>query len=291
MVIVLENDILRAQIKSRGAELISLRCGGTERIWCGDPAVWERQSPVLFPFIGRLMNEQYELNGQLIHAEIHGFCRDAEFTAQQVSPVCARFTLTQSEETRKVFPFDFRFEIEYELAGDTLYKRHTVTNLSDAVMPFEIGGHEAYSTEILPGETAADYAVRFYGTDAVEPFGMEEGSGMLTLPKSRIPLQDGLLTKLPGDVGLDTIVLEGLPQRRAMLIGLKSGLGTEVCFDDFPYLGVWTMTAENARYICIEPWTALPDGHFVTRNIFERPGILTLQPGCSGTWSYTQRYF
>ena len=49
-------------------------------------------------------------------------------------------------------------------------------------MPFELGGHEAYATRLMPGERMVDCFVRFEDIDKLEMFGMDE-AGILTLPK------------------------------------------------------------------------------------------------------------
>ena len=290
MITTLDNGILQAQFDVKGAEMTRLSCGGIERIWCGDPTVWPRHAPLLFPIIGRLLNGQYELNGEPVSCPTHGFCRDRIFGITAQSSTLVRFETSEDEETKSVFPYDFDLAIEYELRENTLVKRHIVTNRSDCPMYFEIGGHDAYNVAMLPGETASDYAVAFEETDRLQLFGMEEGSGMLTLPKSETLLENGMLRKMPWELGLDTLILEDLPVRKAKLVGLKSGLSVEISFEDFPYLGIWTKPVENVRYLCIEPWTTLPDGYFMSRNIEERPGICTLQPGETRTWTYTETF-
>ena len=77
--ITLENGILTAKVNPWGAELTSLKLDGMERIWEGDPAIWGRHAPTLFPLIGRLIGQQYELDGEMISAPMHGFCREREF--------------------------------------------------------------------------------------------------------------------------------------------------------------------------------------------------------------------
>ena len=56
---VLENDILRVEVSSNGAELKSVKskATGQEYMWQADPKYWGRTSPILFPFVGRLKND------------------------------------------------------------------------------------------------------------------------------------------------------------------------------------------------------------------------------------------
>lgn len=282
----LQNGILSAAISPKGAELYSLQLDGLERIWQGDPAIWGRHAPLLFPLIGRLRDQQYELDGQMIQAPMHGFCRDRMFETVEADNQHVRYRTQDDESTRAVYPFSFTLEVEFQLEENAIVKRHTVTNRSDREMPFELGGHDAYRTTLMPGETMGDYAIAFEGVDHLEPFAMDE-TGALDLPKGNIPLEGPLLTKLPQDVGLDTIVLEGLPVRKASLISLKSPRKVTVEFEDFPYLGIWTaQKGVVTNYICIEPWSTLPDGHFMGRKLTDKPGIVVLSPGESKTLTF-----
>ena len=58
---ILENSFLRVSVADAGAELISVmdKEKDAERIWIGDPAVWNRHAPLLFPFVGKVMDGKY----------------------------------------------------------------------------------------------------------------------------------------------------------------------------------------------------------------------------------------
>ena len=287
---VLENDALAVRISSKGAELQSVVCEGIERMWSGDPAVWGRRAPLLFPLIGRLRDGWYANGGERVDAPMHGFCRDRAFAAEQVSGTHARFETVSDEGTRAVFPFDFRLRVDFSLEGATIVKTHTVENAGEVPMPFELGGHEAYETRLLPGERMADYYVRFEGADALGMFDMDE-EGILALPKIEVPLEDGRLTKTPEQLGIDTVVLENVPGSRVVLASAANPHEVEVEFPDFPYLGIWTKAGQDdARYLCLEPWSALPDAHFSPRELAEKPGVRVLAPGERATLAYRMTF-
>ena len=287
---VLENDALAVRISSKGADLQSVVCEGIERMWSGDPAVWGRRAPLLFPLIGRLRDGWYANGGERVDAPMHGFCRDRAFAAEQVSGTHARFETTSDEGTRAVFPFDFLLRVDFSLEGATIVKTHTVENAGEVPMPFELGGHEAYETRLLPGERMADYYVRFEGADALGMFDMDE-EGILALPKIEVPLEDGRLTKTPEQLGIDTVVLENVPGGRVVLASAANPHEVEVEFPDFPYLGIWTKAGQaDARYLCLEPWSALPDALFSPRELAEKPGVRVLAPGERATLAYRMTF-
>ena len=47
----IENEYLRLTVDTHGAEAVSVvnKATGAEMLWCGDPAVWGRHAPILFP--------------------------------------------------------------------------------------------------------------------------------------------------------------------------------------------------------------------------------------------------
>ena len=79
--------------------------------------------------------------------------------------------------------------------------------------------------------------------------------------------------------------------RRATLLSRKSARKVTVEFDDFPYLGIWTaQKGVVTNYICIEPWSTLPDGHFMGRRLTDKPGIVVLEPGESKTLTFRSAF-
>ena len=57
----IENEQLICIVDSHGCELNSVKDkeSGKEYMWNGDPAYWNRTSPVLFPFVGAVKDKEY----------------------------------------------------------------------------------------------------------------------------------------------------------------------------------------------------------------------------------------
>lgn len=86
-------------------------------------------------------------------------------------------------------------------------------------------------------------------------------------------------------------MLENVPGSVVTLGCRKNDYEVTVEFPDFPYLGIWTKAdQDDARYLCIEPWSALPDGHFSPRELAEKPGVRTLAPGECATLTYRMTF-
>lgn len=288
MTVTIQNQLLTVAIEDAGAQLASIRDRkGTEYLWQGDPGIWPRRAPLLFPIIGRLKDSQYTLGEERYTIPTHGFCRSAPFTLVEQARDRAVFQYGDTEETRAVYPFSFLLTVTYALEGSRLVKTHRVENHSQRPMYYELGGHDGYRAPLEEGESMADYAIRIPGLESIHPYGMDQAC--MTTPKTEVfPLDRGRIPLSPAAFHLDTIILDQLPQHRAILVDGQDRPRVTVDFDDFPYLGIWTAAKPfDTNYICIEPWSTLSDAVFAGRDLADKPGIRCLEPGRSETLTYT----
>ena len=104
MMTKITNDYLEVTVSPEGATLTSIRDAktGQEYLWQGDPAYWTGQAPNLFPFVGRLHEERYTLDGVSYPMTRHGFVRHAQMTLEYAQPDQCCFALSQSPETMKM---------------------------------------------------------------------------------------------------------------------------------------------------------------------------------------------
>ena len=116
---VLENDTLRVEIDSFGAELKSVKrkSDDKEYMWYADKKYWGRTSPVLFPFVGNCRNKEYRYGGKTYAIGQHGFARDMEHTMESQTEDTIWFSLHSNEETMEKYPFAFVLKIGYNLTG------------------------------------------------------------------------------------------------------------------------------------------------------------------------------
>ena len=59
----ISNEQLTIQVSPHGAELCSIFANGKEYLWQADPAFWKRHSPVLFPIVGSVWENEYRNEG------------------------------------------------------------------------------------------------------------------------------------------------------------------------------------------------------------------------------------
>ena len=292
MIVTIQNECLTVDIEDLGAQLSSVRSHhGTEYLWQGDADIWARRAPILFPVLGRLKDNTYLLDGVPHKIGQHGFARDCIFELAEHTDTRAVFRLTDNAETRRLYPFAFSLTITYTLEGCRLTKTHRVKNRSEHVMYYELGVHDGFRAPLEEGETMSQYAIRLPGLEeSIQPYGMDETA--MVIPKgSSIPLENGRLALTPASYGLDTVILDQPPQARAVLVDGQDRPRVTVDFPQFPYLGIWTQHKPfDTNYVCIEPWSSLPDATFVGRELKDKAGIRSLQPGASEELSYTTTF-
>lgn len=103
----ISNEQLTIQVSPHAAELCSIFANGKEYLWQADPAFWKRHSPVLFPIVGSVWENQYRNEGIAYTLSQHGFARDMEFTL--VSEKKTKYDTTLSVMKRHYGNFLSRF--------------------------------------------------------------------------------------------------------------------------------------------------------------------------------------
>lgn len=277
--ITIRNETLTVRLDSVGGGLNSIQRAGTEYVWVADPAFWKFHDKNLFPYVGRTNGGHYLLDGKTYEIPIHGFCTDRPFEVAEQGADFVRFALTDSDETRAMYPFSFRFEILYKLEGDALIKRCTVTNTDSRTLYFGIGAHPGFNVPLGGDGEFTDWYFEF--PEACEPVRVEfdPANCLISGVESPYPLQDGRVLPLTHDLfDQDAVVLRGTP-RRVTLKSDKSAHSVTVDFPDMPFLGLWHAVKKAAPYVCIEPWASLPSRSGVTEDLATQPNIIHLPAG------------
>lgn len=250
----LRNDYLTIQVSEHGAELTSIRNNrtGREYIWQADPTFWKRHAPVLFPIVGSLWEGTYRYNGMEYRMSQHGFARDMDFELTYETSSSLHYQLKSTEETKKVFPFDFILRIDYTLGDNWLSVAWYVENYSDKEMPFQIGAHPAFNFPDFTPETADRGFFSFDKTDGLEYIRIAE-KGCISKQAYPLLLSDGLMPIDTHTFDIDTYILENSQVSRVSLLDKSRKPYLSVLFDA-PVLGLWSPAGKNAPFVCIEPW-------------------------------------
>ena len=99
--ITLEAADSRAAIApALGAELMSWRVGGAERVWHGEMPHWDRRAPILFPIVGQALGGVVRIGGERYPMGSHGFARNMPFSTVAQEAASATFRLSADQRTR-----------------------------------------------------------------------------------------------------------------------------------------------------------------------------------------------
>ncbi|WP_338645154.1 aldose 1-epimerase family protein [Flavobacterium sp. KS-LB2] len=269
MTTTIKNENLSAEIKHFGAELISLKTNlNKEYIWEGNPEFWGKHSPILFPIVGTLKNNSFHHNEMEYHLSRHGFARDMEFELIDAKENSATFSIQSSDETLKVYPFEFELQLIYTLDKNNLFIAYKVINKGKSTMPFSIGAHPAFA---LPNQFE-NYAIAFEKEESLEYYLLENDlisnkTKKLEVHNKQIPLTYELFKN-------DALIFKTLKSNSLTILEDENPI-LRVHFEDFPSLGIWTKM--NAPFLCIEPWFGYSDTNENSGNLFEKEGIQILE--------------
>ncbi|WP_448662551.1 aldose 1-epimerase family protein [Sphingomonas sp. CJ20] len=279
--IAIASDQLAATINPFGAELSSLKDrDGRELMTDGDPAFWSGRAPLLFPIVGRLAGDRYRLDGVEYPLPQHGFARRRAFETVAAAADRATFRLTDDAETRAAYPFAFVLEARYAVSGATLRMEIAVTNSGDRAMPASFGFHPAFAWPLPYGGAKEDHRIVF---GAPEPGALNAiQGGLIGAPTRPSPVEGDTLWLDDALFAEDALVWEA-PASRTLSYGTAHGPQLAFAFPDMPSLALWSKP--GARFVCVEPWQGHADPVGFTGEIWDKPGMLRLEPGETRTFS------
>ncbi|MCG3710500.1 aldose 1-epimerase family protein [Aliarcobacter butzleri] len=265
----IKNSFIKAQIKSFGAELNSLRKidNDFEYIWQADSQYWARHSPVLFPIVGRLKNDSYFYKDKKYSLSQHGFARDKEFEIVQNEANFIEFRLKSDEKSLEFYPFFFELDIGYKLDKNSLIVSYKVKNKSDEKMYFSIGAHPAFNTQV--GDFLEFENIKTTKRYFLDEKGLIYKNQDLNLENSKLYLDKDLFKD-------DALVFNDSTIKQITLKNIENKSRVKVKFDNFPYLGIWSKP-NDAPFVCIEPWFGVADEENANQKIEDKKGILSLE--------------
>ncbi|MFM7361194.1 MAG: galactose mutarotase [Cyanobium sp.] len=232
-------DLLRL-VPERGGLISGWCCGGHEVVYLDlerflDPAQSVRGGfPVLFPITGGLPDNRLPLPQGEYTLGQHGFARQMPWQLEALDDGRGvLLQLSDSPETLQAYPFAFLLNMEVRLEAGALAIRTTVTNRSEAPMPFSFGMHPYFNVssleglrfEGLPGECLNHLTMQPAAT-APQMERLAQGIDLLVRPTGNVRLMDdaaGTSLELQLSHPLDLVVLWTEPPRPMICIEPWSG--------------------------------------------------------------------
>lgn len=206
-------------------------------------------NPVLFPICGPLPNDTYSMNGQTYAMKQHGFARNKAWEVIESTSTKATLQLTDDEETRSQYPFQFRLRFTYELKDGKLLINQTYENLSANVMPFYAGFHPYFKGN----HSTSEYSIPATHYLDYSDYKMKEKTGDI----NELDIHD---TKLFVHTSDSTSTIKGDSYK--LQLHTSTQFNCAVLWSEHP-----------KEYICLEPWMAGPYG------FNHNEGVVRLGPG------------
>ena len=285
MIYTLKNNEITAEISSVGAEIMSVKKGGCEYIWQGDPEFWSRRTPIMFPICGRLFGSKYTFDGkEYDKMGIHGFVRDAEFQVIAATDTYLELLYSANEETRAQYPFEFELTVRYTLDGSGIRSDITIKNTDNKILPATFGAHPAFNVPLDKG-AFDDWYVEF-GEDCTPNELIQTSAGFNTGKKRALSLKNSRIIPLRHSLfDIDSIFMDKVAHT-ATLKSECSDRTVTLKYDDMSYLGLWHKPASEAPYVCIEPWCGLPSFDGQVDDFATKSDMFHILPGASKDVSY-----
>jgi galactose mutarotase-like enzyme len=262
-----------------GARILKWEHAGREIIPWPDDADWNRYrkvrggDPVLFPFVARhYVNGKNEFwrdgSGDVRPMPQHGFALDAKFTLIETGDENElRMRLTDSETTRPLYPFGFRFDVVVSLlTASRLEVRFETTNTGETALPYYAGHHFYFA---IPHDKRADWNLHLpcqsWGERTEDGGVLREkaGTAEFTLDNKAAIDRFHIQPTEP------QITLSNVQTGQQLILELNHP-------GSIPWYAVTTWTEFPAsNFYCIEPWLGLPNA------IHHGEGLSWLTPGAT----------
>ena len=203
--------------------------------------------------------------------------RDHEFQCRYVDEKKAEFLLTSTDETKKVYPYDFQLIITYILDENRINVKWEVKNPSDETIYFTIGGHPAFRFG-KPEEKKEDYILRFPEKEklsyvlidpreeAVDPTAVSE----LKLKQECCPVTEQLFEK-------DALIFDHTQIEEVWLCRKNGTPYVGVKAKGFPSFGIWSV--KDAPFVCLEPWMGRCDNVGFDQELSQKENVNSVEAG------------
>ncbi len=277
MIYSLENSKIKITASTNGAELHSItgKKDNTQYLWNRDENYWKYSAPHLFPIVGKVIDSKYKIDGDIYELPAHGIARISEFELIDKTDTSISFRLNYSDELLKVYPYKFRFEVNYMIEDNTIIITYKVINLDNKEIHFCIGGHPAFMCPVEVGDRLEDCYLEFNKNETASTLTVNaeayflhnrkeilNNSNIINLSKELF--KNGLLAF--NDLKSDKVSIKSKNNDKALTVD----------FGEFKYLAIWA-PEKGAPFICIEPWFGHADYVDFDGEFKEKEGIVKLK--------------
>ncbi len=184
-----------------------------------------------FPVVGWL-RDGARVNGRHYALGLHGFAAAQAFALESQEADKARFVLVDNEETQAVYPFAFRFIVEYRLTATRLDIALEMENRGASPAPYAFGLHPGFRWP-FDGAGKEGCRIVFEKPENGEVPVLAPG-GLVSTRRRPIPMKGTVLPLSDELFALDAVCFIDPLSRSLRFVG-ASGAAIEMTLGDFPH--------------------------------------------------------
>ena len=291
MLYTIKNNYLEVQLSDNGAEIKSIKYLGKDYLHNSDPKYWGRSAPLLWPNIGTIKNGTASINGINYPMKKHGFLRDTLCVVDHVENNKIVFKVESNVDTLKLYPYEFKILITYELIEKSIHSYLEFFNYSINKMPFNLGLHPAFKVPLY-SDKFEDYHLEFSNKKTYHTPSVDLTTGTIDFNKVFRTFEN--LSRLDlnyQDYDFDAIVLNDINFDNILLKKQDKTL-LSFTFNGFNSLGIWTPNNNVfANFICLEPWHGCADASDHDGIYEHKKDIINLNVGDSKLFTYSFEFY
>ena len=260
MIYTIKSGDIVAEINSYGAELSSVKLAGTELIWQSpSDEFWSKHAPLLFPVCGKLKDNAYTYKGKKYDMKGHGFISRCEFKPLSECEDTITLYTESNEDTLKIYPFSFRFTIEYKATEKGISSRARIENLGDCAMPYMFGWHPGFVLMCDENADINDYRFTFENKPEFVTWSQLQHVSFINPNKKAYKTTDGAYVFSEDEIYANDTMIFSNVGTRATLSSPKSSYKIDFEWSEStPHICIWKHPDNRTKFICIEPWSSLP---------------------------------
>lgn len=284
----LENEYIRINVNENGGSLTSIydKVNKNELLYQPDERSWHGQDVVIFPFVARLKNGHYKVDGEDYYMKNHGLVRYNKVTLSEKKDNMLILSFDSNDETLKEYPYKFSLKIKYILDGYKLSIRYNITNIDDKPIYYEFGGHPALKVSGYETSDGFEYdntKVEFDTSLEIDKYYLDDtGSYIIGKGINKIPREVYLKKNIISDS--KTLIFDAKNIDNVILT--TNGYSFKFDISEAEILAFWC-DPKYGDYICIEPWWGIPDIINPNLELKDKPLMHSLNPFESEEKGYT----
>ena len=137
--IVIRNGATAVSIARQGAEIMTWEVGGRPLLWEPRPEVWPETAPLCFRLSAGLATAKSAWKGRPILWPCMVLPASGNSASSRSKPTAYASHSPATPATRRLYPFDFTFTVDYAVEEGRVSTVLTVANTGERPMPYACG--------------------------------------------------------------------------------------------------------------------------------------------------------